>query len=106
MKRARVESPMASTSGVQMKAARKAENKTTAADSDTSEEEIGEEEKCIVCKKFSPDTSKFPFIIIVKWGCCDRCNGWVHLAFCSPVRVLRCGAPFLCPVCESIEIEQ
>ncbi|XP_045194784.2 uncharacterized protein LOC123550419 [Mercenaria mercenaria] len=104
-KRKTVKSPVVSTSGLPVKRGRKSQHAAFTIDS-VSEEEIGDEEKCIICKKFSPDTTKFPFIIIVKWGCCDRCNGWVHLAFCTPVRVLRCGVPFLCPNCENIENEQ
>ena len=104
-KRTNVKSPVASTSGITIKKLKKSQNKQITPDSE-SEEEITEDEKCIICKKFSPDISKFPYIFIVKWGCCDRCNGWVHLAFCTHVRVLRCGAPFLCPICEEIENEQ
>ena len=36
-------------------------------DSD-SEEDIPDYEKCIICKRSSPDFSKKPFIIIVNWA--------------------------------------
>lgn len=101
-KRSIVKSPVATTSGIIVKRGKKRAAKQVDTDSDT-EDEITEDKKCIVCKKFSPDTSKFPYIIIVKWGCCHKCNGWVHLAFCTNVRVLRCGARFLCPFCEKEE---
>ena len=93
-------SPVASTSGLPIKKGKKC--LTFTEDSDSSQEDIAENEKCIICKKFSPDTTKLPYVIIVKWGCCDKCNGWVHLQFCSPMRVLRCGDSFLCPNCVSL----
>ncbi|KAH3805552.1 hypothetical protein DPMN_133856 [Dreissena polymorpha] len=55
----------------------------TESDTCSSEEDITDSEKCIVCKKFSPDLSKRPYIVIVKWGQCDKCSGWVHLSFCT-----------------------
>ena len=65
-----------------------------------SDADIGEDEKCIVCKRFSPDSSKRPCINIVQWGQNDRCNVWVHLVFCSPVRVIRKGEQFMWPKCD------
>ncbi|KAH3803653.1 hypothetical protein DPMN_131919 [Dreissena polymorpha] len=50
----------------------------TVTESESSEDEITDSEKCIVCKKFSPDLGKRPYIVIVKWGQCDKCSGWVH----------------------------
>lgn len=64
-------------------------------------EDISESEKCVVCKNFSPDMSKRPYIVIVSWGQCDKCSGWVHLSFCTPVKVIRRGDTFLCPSCSA-----
>ena len=64
-----------------------------------SDDEIPEQDKCVVCKKFSPDWRKRPFITILNWGQCEKCAGWVHLSFCSPIRVLRRGDNFQCPLC-------
>ena len=69
--------------------------------SSENESDVDESSKCIICKRFSPDSSKRPDIIIVKWGQCDTCLGWVHLGFCSNVRVLRRGDSFLCPNCDA-----
>jgi len=43
--------------------------------------------QCDVCGGWKPH------IIIVNWGQCDVCGGWVHLASCTPVRVVRRGTP-------------
>jgi hypothetical protein len=83
-----------STSGIQTKKMTLNENFSS------SESEIDEEtDKCIVCKSFYPDSSKKPQLLIVNWGQCDTCKGWVHLSFCSSVRVIRRGDKFLCPFC-------
>jgi len=73
-------------------------------DSTTADEET-DEEKCIVCKRFSPDHSKKPHVIIVNWGQCDVCGGWVHLSFCTPVRVIRRGDTFTCPFCTETVVD-
>jgi hypothetical protein len=39
----------------------------------------------------------------MSWGCCDKCDKWVHLSFCSTVKVLRRNDPFLCPKCTEEE---
>ena len=54
-----------------------------------SDDGIPEQDKCFVCKRFSPDWRKRPFITILNLGQCEKCAGWVHLSFCSPIRVLR-----------------
>ena len=38
-------------------------------------------------------------LVITKWGQCDICSHWTHLAYCSPVRVLRLNEEFRCPHC-------
>ena len=92
-------SPVAGPSGVPLKKMKKVQIESCDSDS---EEDIPDYEKCIICKRSSPDFSKKPFIIIVNWGQCEKCNGWVHLSFCTKVRVLRRGDTFLCPICEPI----
>jgi hypothetical protein len=71
-------------------------------DSDESDSsDIPDSDKCIVCHEFYPQNrNKYPYLTIVKWGRCDKCDGWVHLTFCSEVRVLRLGDTFLCPNCQ------
>ncbi|KAH3870771.1 hypothetical protein DPMN_033961 [Dreissena polymorpha] len=69
----------------------------TAMDSDDDIE--SEEEKCCVCGKFFPEKSDYDHINIVQRGQCDTCNKWVHLKFCTRVKVLRRGDSFLCPTC-------
>jgi hypothetical protein len=104
LQKQKTKSPTPGTSGIPMKRAKKTNirERIDEYENESSDDEIPEKDKCLVCKKFSPDTSKRPFIIIVKWGQCDKCNGWVHLAFCTPVRVLRKGDRFLCPNCDSL----
>ncbi|XP_053388334.1 uncharacterized protein LOC128551486 [Mercenaria mercenaria] len=61
-------------------------------------------EVCSVCERFTPAELKFCVnLTLVKWGCCDKCDRWVHLRFCSPVKVLRRNDPFLCPKCTEEE---
>lgn len=68
--------------------------------SSSDEESVHEDsELCCCCKMFYPDMSKCTQIILVKWGRCDKCDHWVHLTFCTPVRVIRLGDTFLCPCC-------
>ncbi|KAH3694234.1 hypothetical protein DPMN_081674 [Dreissena polymorpha] len=71
--------------------------------SDSDDSDIAESDKCIMCKLFYPPCTdtKLSFINIVKWGCCDLCQGWVHLTFCTQIKVLRRGDSFLCPKCTS-----
>jgi hypothetical protein len=66
--------------------------------------DIPESDKCIVCHHLCPQyRNKCPYLTIVKCGgggSCDKCDGLVHLAICSEVRVLRLGDTFLCPNCK------
>lgn len=56
-------------------------------------------DKCCVCRKFYVDRQDNDFISIISWGQCDmtECNHWVHLKYCTPVRVLRRHDKFFCP---------
>ena len=85
-------SPKPSTSGI---------NILQAEDSGDSEIEEEEEEKCCVCRCFSPPAAKGrPYLVIVKWAQCDKCDHWVHLEFCSTKKFVRRHGAFLCCHCE------
>ena len=96
-----VDSQIPGPSGIPDIKLRKKINVTENEDYSDSEDEMPEKDKCIICKKSNPDWRKKPFVIILNWGQCDICAGWVHLSFCSPVRVLRRGDAFLCPLCQA-----
>ena len=58
------------------------------------ETEITDEEKCCVCKKYTPDEVRYSVsVIFTKWVKCDRvgCPHWAHLKFCTDVSVIRKG---------------
>ena len=60
----------------------------------------GEEKCCCVCEKWTPsELNQSVSLVIVKWVQCDNCKHWVHLQFCTPIRVVRRGDTFLCPHC-------
>lgn len=69
--------------------------------SDTSSDSEAEDgELCCVCKQSSPSQLQDCMaLVFVKWGQCDVCGHWVHLSFCTDVRVLRRGSFFRCPHC-------
>ena len=65
--------------------------------SDDSDDEIvtREEDNCCVCKKYSPpNLHTLPYLKIVNWAQCDQCNHWVHLGFCTNVKVVRKHSDF------------
>ncbi|XP_053391918.1 uncharacterized protein LOC128554649 [Mercenaria mercenaria] len=79
-------------------------------DEETSSDSDKEEDKCCVCKKFSPsEVSRSISLIFVKWAQCDGlrngqpCKHWVHLTYCTPVRVVRRGDHFYCTHCKKEE---
>ena len=83
-------SPKPSTSGINILQAE-----------DSGDSEIEEEEKCCVCRCFSPPAAKGrPYLVIVKWAQCDKCDHWVHLEFCSTKKFVRRHGAFLCCHCE------
>ena len=71
-----------------------------------SEESENPDDLCCVCKKFTPiQVRQAVSIVFTKWAQCDgleghQCGHWVHLEYCSPVRVIRRGDVFLCPCCQ------
>jgi hypothetical protein len=90
--------PQPSTSGVNVTVP------AVSALSDTDDTDNEHDAVCCVCGRFSPAELKYCInLTIVKWACCDRCDQWVHLRFCSPVAVLRRGDSFLCPKCTESE---
>ncbi|XP_045213569.1 uncharacterized protein LOC123564232 [Mercenaria mercenaria] len=92
-------SPLPGTSGLNLKTTSGIPVDTDS-DSDSYVED-DETDKCVVCKKSSPDAFTCAYTIeIIKWGRCDSCSGWVHLKYCTPVRVLRRGDTFICPLCD------
>jgi hypothetical protein len=61
---------------------------------------------CCVCNKHRQDHfNQGYFVEFLKWGQCthDGCCHWVHLKYCSPVRVLRRDDQFTCPCHDKIE---
>ncbi|KAJ8313688.1 hypothetical protein KUTeg_008249 [Tegillarca granosa] len=66
-----------------------------------SDSDISEDEKCIICNRFYPQDQN-DYVKIVNWGQCGKCNGWVHLRFCSTVKALRRGDNFYCPNCTDV----
>lgn len=65
-------------------------------DSD-SESNISEAEKCCVCKKFY--VKQIEGVSITNWVQCTICAHWVHLKYCTPLRVARKNTEFQCSCC-------
>ncbi|XP_053385176.1 uncharacterized protein LOC128550335 [Mercenaria mercenaria] len=77
---------------------------TTSADSDVSLDEDTDTDLCCVCNLFTPqEVRQSTSLIFVKWVQCTKCGHWVHLRFCTPVRVVRRGDDFLCKHCTTEE---
>ena len=92
-------SPQPSTSGVAIKRGGPIDLNTPEYSSD-SDESIPDEEKCCVCKLFHPqETRGCEQLLFTKWAQCDKCPHWVHLQYCTKVRVVRLGDTFICPHC-------
>ncbi|KAH3854394.1 hypothetical protein DPMN_096935 [Dreissena polymorpha] len=85
-------SPLPSTSGLQIN------RPDVAMETDTDDDGLDDTLPCCVCKQITPpDLSLHPHLKIVNWAQCDKFNGWVHLAFCTTVRVVRRQSEFVCP---------
>lgn len=68
--------------------------------SDT-ESEIDEESKCCVCKRFYVQQRDNIYTCeLVQWVQCDKCMHWVHLKYCTPLRVARKNTEFICNCCK------
>ena len=51
---------------------------------------INESDNCCVFKRSSPpNLTDQPNLKIVSWAQCDKYGIWVHLSFCTTVRVVR-----------------
>ena len=69
-------------------------------DSEDSEVVIREEDKCCVCKEYTPEAvRKSSVLLFANWGQCEICQHWVHLKYCTKVVALRRGAVFKCVHC-------
>ncbi|KAH3853048.1 hypothetical protein DPMN_095571 [Dreissena polymorpha] len=70
-------------------------------ETDTDDDALDDTVPCCVCKQITPpDLSLHPHLKIVNWAQCDKCDDWVHLAFCTTVRLVRRQSEFVCPKCE------
>jgi hypothetical protein len=69
-----------------------------------------QQELCCVCQRYTPaEVKNSVSIIFVKWAQCDGqrngypCKHWVHLTYCTPVRIIRKGDKFFCKHCKKEE---
>lgn len=87
----------------------KSTNKTVDEEAmDSSDEEVGVNEKdlCCVCTEFTPKEIKnCDVVIFAEWAQCDGmrngmpCKHWTHLKYCCSTRVVRLHGKFFCPHC-------
>jgi hypothetical protein len=94
------EKPISSTSGIQNKKG----SPISLLDSEDScsddSQNYNESDLCCICHEWQPKEHRnIDGLVITKWGQCDICSHWTHLAYCSPVRVLRLNEEFRCPHC-------
>lgn len=69
-------------------------------DSDNDTENIDPSKLCCICHRWQPEQIRnCVSLVFTKWAQCDRCNHWVHLIYCSPVRFVRRNDSFFCPHC-------
>ena len=75
-------------------------NRSTQSDSLSLSDDDSEDEKCVVCGRWTPaEVSGATSIIFVKWAQCDICSKWCHLRYCTNVTVVRRNVKFFCPIC-------
>ena len=95
-------SPKPSTSGVN----HQKQKACSQLPADTNDEDCDESETtdpkdlCCKCKRFQPaELRNIDTLIFVSWAQCTYpdCYHWVHLRFCTPVRVVRTHSKFWCP---------
>jgi hypothetical protein len=68
-------------------------------DSDT-DSQIDPADLCCKCNRFQPEElRRSTSLVFTKWAQCDSCSHWVHLIYCTSVRVVRRGDTFLCHHC-------
>ena len=64
-------------------------NSTSESDSED-ENRIRDDEKCCVCKLFTPkEIRESPCLIFTKWLQCDQYKHWFHLVYSTEKRVIR-----------------
>ena len=66
-------------------------------ETDESDMEITDDEKCCICKKFTPEEVRNSVsVIFTKWVKCDGegRSHWAHLKYCTTVSVIRRGDTF------------
>jgi hypothetical protein len=68
-------------------------------DESSSDDEVDDDPCCVCGKSFPPQLRGIQPLVIVKGGQCDGCKHWVHLKYCTDVRVLRRGSSFHCKHC-------
>jgi hypothetical protein len=91
--------PKPSTSGIIPRKVHMAE--TVDDDDDYDDDTTDDSSLCCICKKFSPpNLNDRPYLKIVSWAQCVKCNHWCHLSFCHRQSVVRRGEDFFCPHCE------
>lgn len=74
-------------------------------DSDDSDSDIPDDEKCCVCKLFQPKELKnCVSLVFTSWAQCDfqSCKHWTHLKYCCKETVVRTHDVFICP-CHNTE---
>lgn len=96
-KKSSVLSPKPSCSGLHLK---KVPLTQISTDSDTDSDSDDDECCCVCSRRSPPNIDKFPQLKIINWASCDKYGHWVHLAYCTLVRVVRRHTSFLCPHCE------
>ena len=74
--------------------------RSTQADSLSLSDNDSEDEKCVVCGRWTPaEVSGATSIIFVKWAQGNICLKWCHLKYCTNVTVVRRNVKFFCPIC-------
>jgi hypothetical protein len=78
----------------------KAVSPVPALPADESSGDEDETEVCCVCSLFTPSAVRqSSSLVFVKWVQCSACGHWVHLIYCTKLRVVRRGDIFMCPHC-------
>ena len=59
---------------------------------------------CVICNLKTPPAIEKQIrverrVVILKWGKCDSCHGWVHLKYCFPIEEIERGSSFKCIKC-------
>lgn len=71
--------------------------------SETDDDAIQEEEKCCVCKQFTPKEIRNGVgLEFTKWVQCENenCRHWTHVKYCTKLKAVRRDTRFYCMHCE------